>query len=152
MFDDTQKSTYGLTIEAINLYVGVMKDLCLPLNSFQTDTEVTIKQILQTPDNAEFGYMVCFVSDYPDSIQDAHQDFPILLTREPAHSKWLSSYQLDLLEEYHPPKVSKCYKLLQLLYDKNDYTLHYVMLKINERNGLKALKLHKVLKLRQSSW
>ena len=64
-FDDTQKSTYGLTIDANNLYGGIMKDFCLPLNSFQTDTEVTIEQILQTPDDAEFGYIVCVDLDYP---------------------------------------------------------------------------------------
>ena len=125
-FDDTQKSTYGLTIDANNLYGGIMKDFCLPLNSFQTDTEVTIEQILQTPDEAEFGYIVCVDLDYPDSIHDAHQDFPMAPTREPVDSMLLSSYQLDLLEEYHLPKVSKCNKLLQTLYDKKDYTLHYV--------------------------
>ena len=73
-------------------------------------------------------------------------------TREPVDSMWLSSYQLDLLEEYHLTKISKCSKLLQTLYDMKDYTLHYVTLKIYERNGLKVSKLHKVLKFRQSKW
>ena len=41
--DDTQKSTYGLNIDANNLDGGIVKDFCLPLNSFQTDTEVTIE-------------------------------------------------------------------------------------------------------------
>ena len=57
-FDDTQKSTNGLTIDANNLHGGIMKDFCLPINSFQTDTEVTIEQILQISTDAEFGYIV----------------------------------------------------------------------------------------------
>ena len=36
-FDDIPKLTYCLTIDANNLYGGIMKDFCLPLNSFQTD-------------------------------------------------------------------------------------------------------------------
>ena len=151
-FDDTQKSTYGLNIDASNLNGGSMKDFCLPLNSFQTDTKVTIEQILQTPDDAEFEYIVCVDLDYPGSIHDAHQDFPMAPTREPVDSMWLSSNPLDILEEYHLPKASKCNKLLQTLYDKKYYTLHYVTLKIYERNGIKVSKLHKVLKFRESKW
>ena len=64
-FDDTQKSTYGLTIDANNLYGGIMKDFCLPPDSFQADnTEVTIEQILQIPDDADFRYIVCVDMDY----------------------------------------------------------------------------------------
>ena len=48
-------------------------------------------------DDAEFGYIVCVDLDYPDSIHDAHQDFPMTPTREPVDSMWLSSYQMDLL-------------------------------------------------------
>ncbi|XP_075244999.1 uncharacterized protein LOC142339108 [Convolutriloba macropyga] len=151
-FDDTQKSTCGLTIHANNLYGGFMKDFRLPLSSFQTDTEVTIEQVLQTPDDAEFGYIVCVDVDYPDSIYDAHEDFPLAPTREPVDSMWLSSYQLDLLEERHLPKVSNCNKLLQTLYDEKDYTLHYVTLNNYDRNSLKVSKLRKVLKFRQSKW
>ena len=91
---------------------------------------MTIEKILQTPDDAEFGYIVCVDLDYPDSILDAHQEFSMSATREPVDSMWLSSYQLDLLEEYHLQKVSKCNKLLQTLYDKKGYTLRYVTLKI----------------------
>ena len=56
-FDDTQKSTYGLTIDANNLYGGIMKDFWLPLNSFQRDTEVTVEQIckLQTTLNLDIS-------------------------------------------------------------------------------------------------
>ena len=41
-----------------------MTDFCLQLNSFQTDnTEVTIEQILQIPDDADFRYIVCVDMD-----------------------------------------------------------------------------------------
>ena len=129
-----------------------MKDFCLQLNSFKTDTEVTIEQILQTPGDDEFGYIVCVDLEYPDSIHDAHQDFPMAPAREPVDSMWLSSYQLDLLEEYHLPKVSMCNKMLQILYDKKDNTLHYVSIKIHKRDRPEVSKLHKVLKFRQSKW
>ena len=118
-----------------------MKDFCLPLNSFQTDTEVTIEQILQISTDAEFGYIVYVDLYYPDSIHDALQDLPMVPTREPVDSMWMSSYQLDLLEEYHLPKLSKCNKLIQTLHDKKDYTLHYVTLKIYESNSLEFSKL-----------
>ena len=144
--------TYDLTIDAKYLYGGITKDFCLPFNSFQTDTVVTIEQILQAPDDTVIGKIVCVDLDYSDSNHDAHQDFPMAPAREPVDSMWLSIYQLDLLEEYHLPKVSKCNKFLQTLYDKKYYTLHYVTLKIYERNGLKVSKLPKVLKFRKSKW
>ena len=45
------------------------------LSNSSTATEVTIEQILQTPDDADFGYVVCVDLDYPDTTNDAHQDF-----------------------------------------------------------------------------
>ena len=129
-----------------------MNDFCLPINFFQMDTGVTIEQILQTPDDAKFGYIICVNLDYPDSIHDAHQDFTFTPIREFVNSMWLSSYQLDLWKKYHLQKLSKCNKLLQTFYDKKEYTLHYVTLKICERNRLKVSKLLKVVKFRLSKW
>ena len=49
-------------------------------------------------------------------------------------------------------KVNKCKKLVCNLYDKKDYVDHIRSLKQALNNGLKIIKIHRVLKFNQSAW
>ena len=151
-FDDNEPSTYGFTIDANNLYGGIMKDYCLPMHSFTTESDISIGEILDTADDAPFGYIVNVDLLYPDAMHDDHQDFPLAPSKEIVDKDWLSDYQQELLAEYSLPSNDKNRKLLQTLYDKRNYTVHYITLKVYVRNGMKVDKLNSVLKFKQSKW
>ena len=59
-----------------------MKDYCLPLHSFETVENLSIEDILSTPDDADFGFIVNVDLQYPDEIHEAYSDFPMAPTKE----------------------------------------------------------------------
>lgn len=63
----------------------------------------------------------------------------------------LSSYQQELKEElgYKPAKVEK---LVPNLWPKQTYVIHYRNLKFYLAQGLKLLKIHRVLQFKQEPW
>ena len=48
--------------------------------------------------------------------------------------------------------IGKTKKLLQTLHDKSNYTIHYELLQLFVRLGLKVKKVHRVLKFEQEAW
>ena len=52
-----------------------------PLSEFAFNTEVTIQEVLDTPDNASVGYFVEVDLSYPLRLHDDRRDFPWPLPR-----------------------------------------------------------------------
>ena len=64
---------------------------------------------------------------------------------------WLSDYKLEVKQRYNLPE-SKVNKLLQTMFDKSKYVLHYKLLQFYVRLGLRIKKVHRILKFTQSKW
>ena len=73
-------------------------------------------------------------------------------TKEAIIDCWLSKYQCDLLEEMQIKKPPQVKKLIQTLFDEQNYTLHYQTLKLYVELGLVITQLHRVLSFRQEKW
>ena len=69
--------------------------------------------------------------DYPESLHDAHNDYPLAPER----------MIIDGVD-----------KLVPNLNNKKNYFLHYVNLKLYERLGLKISKIHRGIKFEESDW
>ena len=82
----------------------------LPLSEFAFNTEVTIQQVLDTPDIASVGYFVEVDISYPPGLHDDHRNFPLALTMDIVEEEWLGEYQLNLKEQHNLP-TSKVKKL-----------------------------------------
>ena len=63
----------------------------------------------------------------------------------------MGEYQLELKEQHRLPS-SKVKKLLQTLFDKTNYVLHYKLLKLYVSLGLIVAKVHRVLQFKQANW
>ena len=146
-------NTYGVLLDANNLYGGVMEKLPLPLNSFEAVQNIDLNKILETTDDYEEGYILEVDLHYPDKLHDGHQDFPLAPTKEIIYYKGLGEKQQELLEimgETRPYSQGK--KLIQTLSDKSNYTVHYFTLKLYVSLGMEVKKVHRVLKFKQSCW
>ena len=151
-YDPTQDETYGLLVDANNLYGGIMEKLPLPLNSFVT-VNTELQHILNTSNDSSIGYILEVDLEYPDNLHDSHRDFPLAPTKEIVSYHDLSSWQQDILKKntsLHFRSTTK--KLVQTLSDKTNYTVHYITLKLYVSLGLKVTKVHRVLQFHQATW
>ena len=160
-FNPDQPSTYGFMIDANNLYGGVMQTEKLPVRNFEliehTKDEVIVNQILNMTEDSLIGFILEVDLEYPEELQEDHQDYPLAPTKESVPQDWLSPYQTNLLEQMKNQDIArrsigKTKKLLQTLHDKSNYTIHYKLLQLFDRLGLKVKKVHRVLKFEQEAW
>ena len=90
---------------------------------------------------------------YPEHLHDLHADFPLTPTKE-AIVFFLARGVSEKNAGISGTKTfsTKNKKLIQTLYDKSSYTLHYLTLKLYCELGLEVTKIHRVLQFDQSKW
>ena len=93
-----------------------------------------------------YGFILEVDLQYPDQLNDGHEDFPLMPTKEQIHYKGLGERQQELLEVMGETRqYSQGKKLIQTLADKNNYTPHYLALKLYVSLGMERKKVHRVL-------
>ena len=146
-------NTYGVLLDANNLFGGVMEKLPLPLISFETVQNIDPNRILETTDDSEEGYILEVDLHYPDKFHDGYQDFPLAPTKERIYYTSLGEKQQELLEIMGVTRpYSQGTKLIQSLSNKSNYTVDYTTLKFYISLGIEVKKVHRVLKFKQSCW
>ena len=150
-YDEMKASTFGIMLDANNLYGGIMEKFPLPLKDFELDTETNLNAILSTANESSVGYILEVDLDYPDSLHNLHKDFPLAPTKEKIESAQLSEYQLSLLDKFDQKRIVM-QKLVQTLNSKKNYTVHYITLKLYVGLGLRVTRVHRVLRFTQSKW
>lgn len=130
-FNPSKPSSYLMYLDVNNLYGDSMMK-ALPLNGFEWCDD-DIEKIKNTADDASTGYILEVDLEYPIKLHDSHSDYP-------------------LCAETRAPPGSKHSKLLLTLYNKNNYVIHYTMLKFVLRQGLVLKKIHRIIKFHQQKW
>ena len=135
-------SSFIIMIDANNLYGGIIEKFPLPLCEFEL-----FDKSEWSDDNAqEILHRILNTQHY------LHSDFPLAPTKEAIDECWLSEYQSDLLADMQIKKPPHVKRLIQTLFDKQNYTLHYQTLKLYVELGLVVTKLHRVLSFKQEKW
>lgn len=130
-YDASQTSSFLMYLDVNNLYgYAMMKHL--PINGFEWCT-VDIATIQNTSDASPVGYILEVDLEYPDYLHDLHKDYPLC-----AESKCAPN--------------GKQKKLLLTLNNKENYVVHYHMLKFILSQGLILKKIHRALRFNQSNW
>ena len=123
----------------------------LPVADFAFNSEIPVQEILDTADDASIGYFAEVDLSYPPSLHDEHRDFPLAPTKDLVEDGCLSDYHIELKEQ-HNVQSSKVRKLLQTLFNKGRYVVHYKLLKLYFQLGLVIKTVHRVLQFRQENW
>lgn len=111
----------------------VNDSITLPYDDFEWVNDIENFNVFSVDNDSSEGYILEVDLDYPSEIHDSHNDLPFC----PEHLK--------------PPQSSQ-QKLLATLLPKKNYVIHYRALKQALLNGLQLIKIHKILKFKQSAW
>ena len=156
-FDPTKPCTYIAYHDCNSLYPTSMI-LPLPYGGFEwVSDEDCLKMdlpfFLSIPDDAETGYFLEVDLHVPDCIHDSTAQYPFCAENMEISESMLSCYAKEVWSKFHgtrPYKGSK--KLILSLLDKNNYVIHYVMLKQCINNGLQLLRVRRAIRFQQKPW
>ena len=146
-YNPEQPTSYLMYLDSNNLYGWAMSQP-MPTGGFQWINYTD--QILETPADADHGFILEVDLDYPTSLHREHNDFPLAPEKLKVEKHWMSPYQQKLIEELGTSL--ECEKLVPNLMRKTRYVLHYRNLQLYLSLGMKLVKVHKVLQFNQSPW
>ena len=126
-FNQEEASTFGLCLDANNLYGSVMQKELLQIGGFRFAYEVSISQILNMLQDSAINYFVEVDLECPTDVHDNQRDYTPAPVKEMVQDEWLSDFQFNLKEQYNISEA-KVPKLLQTLFDKKNYVVHYKLL------------------------
>ncbi|XP_055325648.1 uncharacterized protein LOC129579533 [Sitodiplosis mosellana] len=149
VYNDEKPSNYLMYLDANNLYGHAMSQP-LPLRDFKWIEDNNVKtsfsdadEIAKLADDSKYGYIFEVDLQYPKNLHAKHNDFPFC-----PEKRTLPQEVLDFIGI----KPNKIDKLLLTLYDKENYIIHYRMLKLALQHGLVLKKVHRVLQFEQNCW
>ena len=140
-----------LYIDANNLY-GHALSKRLPKSNFQwlTDAELLSLNVPLLDVDGDTGYLFEVDLEYPANIHDRTKDFPLAPEKLMINQACLSTYMKSLSQKLFNTDKPKTYsKLLLTQFDKEKYIVHAKLLQFYLRQGLKIVKIHRVLKYTQ---
>ena len=146
-YNNEEPTSFIQYLDANNLYGWAMNEP-MPTGNFQWVNYTD--QILETPADADHGYILEVDLDYPTSLHVEHNDYPLAPEKMKVTNSMMSPYQQKIIDELG---VSiSCEKLVPNLQPKIRYVLHYRNLQLYLSLGMKITKVHKVLQFNQSPW
>ena len=89
--------------------------------------------------------------EYPEKLQELHNDFPLAPEKLAVSSDMLSKYCKKIGDKYEI-KAGDIKKGISNLGNKTNYVVHYRNLHLYLPLGIKLTKVHRVLKFKQSDW
>ena len=156
-----KEKSYLLLLDANNLYGGSLSSP-LPVGGFQwvnsvsnlcleDDVDMWTNLILQMEDDGDKGYFFQVDLEYPQTLHDQHDDYPLCPVKMQIENHRLSEYQQSLSEQLNI-NLGGGEKLCLTLEDKESYICHFTSLKLYLSLGMKLKKIHKILQFRQQAW
>ena len=127
-YDENKPSKYISYLDANNLY-GFAMSQYLPTGGFKWKSNYI--DVIDINDTSSKGYILEVDLEYPESLHDFHNDYPLAPERL---------------------QLSGVKKLVPNLNNKKNYVVHYRSLKQYNNMGLKLTKIHRVLEFNQSPW
>ena len=102
-------------------------------------------------ENSPIGYILEVDLEYCKKLHDSHSDYRLAQEKLKISSDMLSKYCSDIANKYGI-KVVRANKLVPNLKDKIKYVVHYKSLQYYLSLGMKLIKVHRILKFKQSNW
>ena len=101
-------------------------------------------------ENNPIAYILEVDLEYCKELHDSYSDYPLAPEKVEINSNMLSKYCSDIANKYGI-NVGGVNKLVPNLRDKVKYKVHYRNLQLYLELGMKLLKIHRILKFKQSN-
>jgi len=153
-YDKSKPSNYLMYWDANNLY-GKSMTMPLPYGNLKFDTDITIDEILATPDDSETGYFVECDLRFPKEIHDKIKEYPPCPENLAPKLDWFSKAQVEIGEKSGAIRNGKYdggNKLVPHLFEHKNYVIHYRNLKFVKALGAEIGTIHNVISFSQSTW
>lgn len=154
-YNSKKPKTFLTYLDFNNLY-GWAMDQKLPMDMFEWLTEKEYSNIdwasIDTEEN--IGYILEVDLEYNDILHDSHKDFPLAPHKLKIDNNSLSNYQKNTIEylKNYGYRRTATEKLMQTLFDKDNYIIHFKNLKLYLQLGLKLKKIHRVIRFQQENF
>ena len=137
--------------DANNLYGWAMNEP-LPYRGFRFLTKKEISEFClnSISENSIIGYILEVDLEYCKELHNSHSDYPLAPEKLEISSDMLSKYCSDIANKYGV-KAGGVNKLFPNLRDKVKYVVHYRNLQYYLSLGMKLVKVHRILKFKQSN-
>ncbi|CAG8834072.1 6342_t:CDS:1, partial [Racocetra persica] len=151
---DSSKPKFWVLYEDFNaLYSGTMMQY-MPTEILEKVGPEKVSDIRSIAPDAEIGYTLKVDLEVPVHLHDFFADYPLAPEKQIVSEDWLSLYNERLVydKEVGGGKYMSREKLVQTLFTKKNYVVHYRALQTYMKFGMKVTKVHSALKFRQSPW
>ncbi|CAG8657187.1 15973_t:CDS:1, partial [Racocetra persica] len=113
-----------------------------------------ISNIQSIAPDTEIGYLLEVDLEALVHLHDYFADYPLASEKQIIPENWLSLYNEILVcdKNVREEKYVSGEKLVQTLFTKKNYIVHYRALQIYMKFRMKVTKIHSALKFRQSPW
>lgn len=156
-YNSEEPTSFIAYLDVNNLYGYALSDI-LPCRNFawvpQNEVDGVIDEILNTNQERKTGYILEVDLDYPESLHDEHNDYPLAPEKIIVDNDQLSNFQKEIVSmlEENGVKRYKTKKLVPNLMNKKKYVLHERNLKFYIEKGLILKKVHRIIKFEQEPW
>lgn len=147
-YDVNKPKSFIRYLDVNNLYgYGMMRKL--PIGEFKwNNDEWNNETIMKLDKDDNYGYFFDVDLEYPKSLHDYHNDFPLAVEKMTINDMMLSKIQKDMLESREDKHIDSD-KLIMNLYNKQNYMIAGTTLKLYLKLGLKLIKINRVIQFRQ---
>ena len=145
-YDPKKPSTFISYLDMNNLYGWAMSEY-LPYEGFKWLKNVDKFDVMSINDKSPIGYFLEVDLEYPDELQELHNDYPLAPEKLAVSSDILSKPSKKISDKYEI-KVGDVKKLIPNLGNKTNYVVYYRNLQLYLSLGIKLTKIHGVLKFK----
>ena len=151
-YESDKEDKFIIYLDANNLYGWTMTQY-LSHGRFKwlSKKEIDEFDLNLVKENSSVGYILEADLGYPSELHDLRNDYPLAPEKIEISQDMLSKYCSDIADKYGI-KIGGVNKLLSNLRNKKKYVVHYRNLQLYLSLGMKASKVHRVLKFKQSDW
>ena len=149
-YDPKKPSTFKSYLDMNHLYGWAMSEY-FPYEGCKWLKYVDGFDVMSVSEKSPIGYFLENDLEYPDELLELHNDYPLAPERLAVSSDMLSSFCKKNSDKYGV-KVGDAKKLIPRLGTKTIYVVHYRNLQLHLSLGTKIIKIHTVLKFKQSDW
>ena len=123
----------------------------LPYGEFNYLKNVNEFDVNSINEKSDTGYFLEVDIEYTDELHELHNDYPLAPEKRVVTNNMLSKYCKKIADKYDI-KVDDVKKLIPNLRNTTKYVLHYRNLQLYLFLGMKLIKIHRMLKFKQSNW